>query len=107
MGGLVIDIWIAFLIRSGMNVWKELVSARWTECKGTITDYNYVDSDIGCDYGKYHYAYSVNDEVFQGIYTDPYFMSRSEKARVSNSVGASVRIMVNPRDPTKSVLTDL
>ena len=104
MGGLVIDIWIAFLIRSGINVWKELASARWTECDGTITEYRYVSSDFGCDYGEYRYAYSVKDEAFEGIYSDPYFMSRSEKARVSNSVGEPVRIMVNPSDPTKSVL---
>ena len=70
-----------------------------------LKNLSYVDSDLGCDYGKYRYAYSVNDEVFEGIYIDPYFMSRSEEARVSNSVGAPVRIMVNPRDPTKSVLT--
>lgn len=106
MGGLVADIWIAFLIRTAINFWMKLASAGWPEYSGTITDYCYIRPDFGCDYGEYHYTYKLNDEAFTGTYAVPYFMSRSKSARISGSVGAVARVMVSPSNPTKSVLAD-
>ena len=104
MAGFVIDIWIAFLFRTAMNAWKRLVSVSWIESNGEITGFNYVQPLIGCDYGEYHYTYFVSDVVFEGAYIDPYFVSRSKEAQSSDSVGTTVRLLVNPRNPARSVL---
>jgi len=104
MGGFVVDIWIAFLIRVAINAWKKLASAKWQVFDGSITDYRYIRPGIGCDYGEYSYTYSVNQLVYEGIHTVPYFMSRSKNARISDSIGVSVRVAVNSNYPAKSVL---
>lgn len=104
MAGLVLDIWIMFLIRTAINAWKKVASAQWLVFDGRISNYQYVRPGIGCDYGKYRYTYSVNGKRFAGIHVDPYFVSKSKNAQISNSVGVSVRVMVNPNDPARSVL---
>ena len=106
MGWLVIDIFIAYLFRAGFNFWKKLVSLQWSKCDGEITEYNYINPDIGCDYGEYRYTYTVNHAAYDGTYCVPYFMSRTRSARISSSIGAKVRVKVSSDDPTKSVLTD-
>jgi hypothetical protein len=105
MASFVIDIWIAFLIRTAINAWKKLESARWSVLDGNISDYRYIRPSIGCDYGQYSYTYAVKGRVFEGIHADPYFVSRSKNAEISSSVGASVRVMDDPNDPARSVLT--
>lgn len=104
MAGFVIDIWIAFLIRTAINAWKWITGVRWPVSNGCISDYRYIRPLIGCDYGQYIYTYSVDGRLFKGVHTDPYFVSRSRDAQVSRSVGASARVGVDPKDPVKSVL---
>jgi hypothetical protein len=104
MGGFVIDIWIAFLIRTIANAWRNLASAGWPVYPGKIAGFRYNRSGYGCDFGEYRYKYEVDGNSYLGIYKDPYFISRARDAQVSESVGADIEVRVSPKDPAKSVL---
>jgi hypothetical protein len=103
MAWLVVDIYIAFLIRTAINAWKTVISLSWPVADGRIVDYRYIHPDIGCDYGEYRYKYSVDGSGCVGVYTDPYFVRRSRSAQISRAVGISVRVGVDPKNPARSV----
>jgi hypothetical protein len=105
MAGLVLDIWIAFLIRTLVNAWRRIASASWPTHPGKITRFHYRHFGWGCDYGEYRYKYSVDGILYRGIYRDPYFVRRSPAAQRSDSVGSEAQVRVSPADPTKSFLT--
>ncbi len=106
MGGLTLDIAIAFLIRMVLNMWRKLASAGWSTCTGKMTSYRYECPGRGCDVGEYRYEYNVDGNLYRGRYRKPYYIRRSVDVRKSGSIGAEIQVRFCPNDPAKSVLMD-
>jgi Protein of unknown function (DUF3592) len=104
MAFLVIDIVIAFLVRTAVNAWRKTLSIHWPIHSGTIASFHYEDPAWGCDYGEYRYQYFVDGTVYRGKYQKPYYIRRSLDARESDSIGATIEVRVSPHDPAQSVL---
>jgi Protein of unknown function (DUF3592) len=107
MGGLVLDIFIAFAIRTSVNAWRKLASANWPIYPGEISSFRYEERLWGCDYGEYMYRYTIDGHSHEGIYRKPFFMRRSREVRKSGSIGKPVEVRVSPQDPRRSVLIGL
>lgn len=103
MGGLVLDIYIAFLIRTTVNVWRNIVSAAWPVQSGKITSCRYRHPGFGCDYAEYRYKYSVDGGTFKGAYIEPFAIGRTKAAQKSSSIGADIQVRVCPSNPARSV----
>ncbi len=99
MGGLVIDIVLAFLFKSSVRAFHFVKSLRWKRSTATVVDSTVLDPYMGCPSVEIHYQVSsdssqrASDEV-------PFYLRGSAKRYAQSFSGdLAVIVRVNPRNP--------
>jgi hypothetical protein len=99
MGGLVIDIVLAFLFKSVVRAFRFVKSLRWKRSTATVVDSTVLDPYMGCPSVKVHYQDS-SDSSQQGTDEVPFYLRGSAKRYAQDfSLGMEVIVRVNPNNP--------
>ena len=103
MAGFVIDIFIGFIVRLMVILWRAAVSLKWPTVPGRIVRCHFEKHGYGGDYVVLQYKYKVDSERFQGTINKPYIYPNYADGFVRNHPADSeARIRVNPKDPARS-----
>ena len=104
MAGLVIDIYVAFIVRWIIIYWRKAWSRRWPTVTGTVVRCNLERPGYGCDYAVLQYKYKMNFERYHGSIKKPYLYENYAEAYIRHlPADSELRIRVDPNDPTRSV----
>jgi hypothetical protein len=66
MAGLVIDIYIGFIVRWTIILWRKAGSQQWPTVAGRVVRCHYEGHGYGGSYVVLQYKYKVDSERFQG-----------------------------------------
>jgi hypothetical protein len=103
MGGFVIDIVVAYLIKCTIRVFYFFQSSGWERTKATLTDCSVIDPDLGCPSVAMQYEFLSNGQMIQGSEEIPFYMRWHAKTyRESLSRGLHPIIRVNPKNPQET-----
>jgi hypothetical protein len=103
MAGFVIDIFIGFIFRWLVMVWRKVGSNKWPTVAGTIVRCRFEKRGYGGDYVVLQYKYKANFERFQGAIKKPYIYRNYADAFVRHHPPDSeLRVRVDPKSPTRS-----
>ena len=103
MAGFVIDIFVGFVVRWLIILWRKKVSRNWPTLKGTVARCKFEKHGYGGDYVVLEYRYTVESGDFQGVIKKPYLYSNFAEAFVRHyPVDRELRIRVNPAKPTQT-----
>jgi hypothetical protein len=101
MGGLVMDIVLAFLFKSLVRAFQYVKSLRWTRSTATVVDSRVLDPYMGCPSVKVHYQVSTNSSQ-QGLDEVPFYLHSSAKRYAQGFSGnLAVIVRVNPSNPSE------
>lgn len=104
MAGLVIDIYVAFVVRWIIILWRKARSHGWATVTGTVVSCHLEKPGYGCDYAVLRYKYKMNFERYQGSIKKPYVYDNYADAYIRHRAADSeLRIRVDQNDPTRSV----
>jgi hypothetical protein len=99
MGGLVIDVVLAFLFKSFVRAIHYVKSLRWKRSTATVVDSTVLDPYMGCPSVKVHYQVSSNSSQ-QGLDEVPFYLRGSAKRYAQGFSGnLAVIVRVNPSNP--------
>lgn len=103
MAGLVLDIFVAFVVRWLVICWRNVRCHRWPSVTGTIIRCDLEKPGYGCKYVLLRYKYKVNFERYHGSIKKPYIYDNYAEAYTRRFLaGCELRIHVDPKDPTRS-----
>ncbi|MGC2636465.1 MAG: DUF3592 domain-containing protein [Acidobacteriaceae bacterium] len=105
MGGLILDIWVAFLIRTLANGFRRFRSRKWPTAKARVfSAYATGSGGFGCAVTTVSYDYRVGDEKYSGTYDWPCLShSAAEDDAKIYPKGKEITVLYNPNDPSRSV----
>jgi hypothetical protein len=106
LGGLVIDVVIAYLIKSTLRLYRFWGSSKWKSVPAKI-DSSWLDGSFfwNCYEADVAYTYEFEGQTYSAIDSKPYFIQNSAKVRVEcYRAGETATIRVNPAQPQESVL---
>jgi hypothetical protein len=103
MGGLVLDVLLAFLFRILANWFRRVRSRKWPVAIATV----HRSADSGAFFGDattISYDYVVNGERYSGSHDVPCLSGSAAKYMVQvYSPGKEIKVRYKPDDPSRSV----
>jgi hypothetical protein len=103
MAGFVIDIFIGFIVRWIIILWRNVASLNWPTVTGRVVRCHYEKHGYGGNYAVLQYKYKVDSERFRGAINKPYiYPNYAEAFTRHHSADSELRIRVNPKDPARS-----
>ena len=103
MAGFVIDIYIGFIVRWMIILWRKSVSYKWPTVSGTIVRCQFEKHGYGGDYVVLQYKYKADLERFHGVMKKPFLYPNYADAFVRHHpADGELRIHVDPKTPTRS-----
>ena len=100
MGWLVIDIFIAFVIKSAIRDRAFIRSERWIRTAARVVDVTLLDPGFGCPSVRVDYERISNDHTLKGREEIPFFyLRRAKRYAQLLSDNSTVIVRVNPRNP--------
>jgi hypothetical protein len=105
MGGLVLDIWVAFLVRSFANGFRRLRSRKWPAIKAIVSQSHVEPSGgFGCAVATISCDFQVGDEKYSATHDEP-CMSRASAEYFARCYPRSKELIIryDPSDPSRSV----
>ena len=106
MGGLVLDVWIAYLIKSVLRLRRLWGSSNWPVVRAKV-DSSWLDGGWiwNCPTAEVAYTYDFEGQTYSAIDSKPFMIEASVLQRVGRyRRGEAVRVRVNPVHPQRSVL---
>jgi len=101
MGGFVIDVYIGFLVRWIVILWRNAASCKWPIVAGSVVHCHFEEHGYGGDYVVLQYK--VEWERFEGVLKKPFIYENYAEAYTRHHPADSqLRIHVDPKDPTRS-----
>ena len=79
MGGLVLDIYVEYLIRVLVRFFKARGSKSWPVIKGKVTSTNCRPGGVGCAVADISYNYRSNGELYAGTDAKPFRVHQFSK----------------------------
>lgn len=105
MGGLVIDIFVEFIVRVVMRMVQIFRSSSWPTVTGKVTDSTYQKAGYGCDVAEISYKYRVDGELYTGMYVKPFISNVHGEDYIARlPVGTELVLRVKPGKPSISVM---
>jgi len=103
MAGFVIDIYIGFIARWMIVLWRKANSRQWPTVAGTIVHCSFEKHGYGGDYVVLQYKYNVDSGRFQGTLKKPHIYPNYADAFVRHHP-ADMELMsrVNPQNSAQS-----
>jgi hypothetical protein len=105
MGGLVLDVWVEWLVRVVMRLVQVLRSNSWPTVSGKVNAADYQKATFGCDLVAILYEYHLDGHVYVGSYKNPFIsplLAERYVARFPN--GTELVLRVKPGKPSISVM---
>jgi hypothetical protein len=102
MGGLVIDLYVGFLARWIILIWRGRRSRDWPAVAGLVTSAHFEKPGYGGDYVLLRYCFKVNDESFDGEIRKPYFNENYANAFARRHADRELKVRVNPEHSEQS-----
>lgn len=103
MGGLVIDIYVEYLVRIIINLNHKWKSRNWPTITASVTGSDCPRSVYGCHVADVYYEYEFDGEPYVGSVQVPFIYSRSGEDYVRRfPPKSSISLRVNPQNPAKS-----
>jgi hypothetical protein len=105
MGGLVLDVWVAFLLRTLTNGFRRLRSRSWPTATATVYQaYVEPSGGFGCAVATISCDYRVGEEKYSATHDEP-CLSRSSAESFARcySPGKQLTIRYHPAAPSRSV----
>ncbi|MGD0729793.1 MAG: DUF3592 domain-containing protein [Terracidiphilus sp.] len=103
MGGLVIDIYIGFVVRRVIILWRKANSRQWPAVSGRVVHCQFEEPGYGGDYAVLQYEYKLDSKLYQGVLKRPYIYPNYADAFVRHHpADMELRIHVNPRNSAQS-----
>jgi hypothetical protein len=103
MAGLVIDIYIGFIVRWMIILRRKASSRQWPTVSGRVVRCYFEEHGYGGDYVVLQYKYKVDSERFQGVLKKPYIYPNYADGFVRHHpADMELRIRANPQIPAQS-----
>lgn len=104
MGGLVLDIIVAWVGRWIIVFWRYILSRNWPVVSGTVVRSHFEKPGYGCMYVVFEYKYKANWERYRGELRKPYVNATNyaEAYVRHHSPGSELMVRVDPKIPTRS-----
>ncbi len=106
MGGLVIDIVIAFLIKSALRLRRAWGSGKWQRVKAKV-DSSWLGGGWvwNCPTTEVAYTYEFAGQTYSAIDSNPFLIESSAKVELERfKPGEHAVVRVNPMQPQRSVI---
>ena len=105
MGGLVLDIYVEFIVRVIIRLLRARGSKAWPVIKGKITGINLRPGGFGCAVADVAYSYRSDGELYTGTDAVPFvWTSTAENYLEGHPRGSELLVRVSPGDPGVSVV---
>ena len=106
MGGLVLDVIIAYIIKTAVRWRRAWGSTRWERVQARVHSSRVGGGFVwNCPTAEVAYSYEFAGERYSAIDCNPFFLTRSaEEAAERLRTGKKVMGRVNPASPQESVL---
>ena len=107
MGGWFVDIFVEYLFRVIVRMFKRRGSDTWPLVKATVTVSDCPNAGYGCDVAEVHYTYRVDGELYTGTNEKPFISHNSGEAYTSRfAPGTEFSVRVKPGNLLVSVVRD-
>jgi len=106
LGGLVIDIVIAFLIKSALRLGRAWGSSKWQRVKAKI-DSSWLGGGWvwNCPTTEVAYTYEFAGQTYSAIDSNPFLSESSANVELERfKAGEQAVVRVNPIEPKRSVI---
>jgi len=106
LGGLVIDILIAFLIKSALRLRRAWGSGKWQRVEAKVDSAHLVGGWVwNCPTTEVAYTYKFAGETYSAIDTNPFLSKSSAEVELERfRQGNRAVVRVNPLQPQRSVI---
>jgi hypothetical protein len=105
MGGLVLDIYVEYIIRAVFRFFRALRARSWPLVTARVTTTSTRAGGFGCAIGEITYLYRVDGEAYTGVDRKPFILNNSAENYVAEySRGEELPVRVSNLDPAASVL---
>ena len=105
MGGLVLDVFVAFLFRTAANCFRRIRGRSWPSIKAVVFQ-SYLEGSggFGCAATTISYDYRVGGEKYSATHDEPCLSHSSGKYFAQlYPEGKEIAIRYKPDDPSRSV----
>jgi hypothetical protein len=104
MGGLVLDIYVEFLIRAVIRFFKARGSASWPVTTAKVTAAS-LRRGLGCAVADIVYNYRFDGELYTGTDANPFLLTPSAESYLEDHPrGSELLLRVRPGSPNDSVV---
>jgi Protein of unknown function (DUF3592) len=105
MGGLVLDIYVEFIVRVIVRLFRARGSRSWPVVKAEVTGTSCNPGGFGCAVANITYEYRVNGELYTGADANPFVSTSSAKDYLEDyPTGSELLVRVKPGRPDFSVV---
>ena len=107
MGGWFVDIYVEYLFRIMVRLFKTCGKGTWPVVEGTVTDSDCPASALGCPVAEIYYKYVVAGELYTGIHEKAFILlSSAEHYAHQLAAGAHLKVRLDPTSAAISVVLD-
>jgi hypothetical protein len=107
MGGLVVDIFVVYVIRALVRKWRQRGTSAWDLKEARIAEICHRPIALGCPVVELVYLYNVDDKNLARMESVQFLWDSSADDYVRNHPReSSLAIRVNPGKPEMSIVVD-
>jgi hypothetical protein len=105
MGGLLLDVWIEFLIRVIVRFFKARGAASWPVIEAEVTGASFRRGHTACGVADITFKYRSGAELYTGTDANPFLTTNSAKEYLEeHPVGSKLLVRVRPNSPDFSIV---
>ena|SRR5689334_1237998 len=107
MIGWFLDIWVVYVVRALLRIWKRRGTSRWERRQAQIASITFEPALWGCDVVEIVYIYKVENETYSATESVPFIWEGSAKDYTRRYPEKSMlAILVKPGDPEMSMISN-
>jgi hypothetical protein len=107
MGGLVIDIYVEFIFRAVVLLFRTHRAKSWPVVQAEVTATHHRPGGYGCDVVDVTYQYRVEEELHTGMHEKPFLWdSTAQEYMEQHSPGRALLVRVRPGASEVSIVRD-
>jgi hypothetical protein len=105
VGGLLLDVWIEFLVRVIVRFFKARGAASWPIVEAKVTSAKLRRGYTSCDVADTAYNYRSDGKLYTGTDANPFLTTGSAKDYLEqHPVGSKLLVRVKPESPDFSIV---
>jgi hypothetical protein len=105
MGGLIIDVFLVYIVRALFRLTRELRTSDWKTGTARVASTTCPRIPFGCPVCEVAYVYDANGETYSGLDEIPFvWQSSADSFAAIHPPDTPVAIRANPKAPQRSFL---